>query len=187
MSRPRPLLVTLAVLMLAACGTSSYRNYISPVYTGSTFNYAAGGRDLKVEVYGNPSNLDQQSFAQAVVDAMQGHNPGQPTHLTLFPGPSARPLYRVVIAFDPARPVNVSDLCQGPVETAQTTAKTQIRASLCQGGGALTSVRGEMPAGTTPDSPEFQSLMAAVARQLMPRENPDDPRDGGFCRFVAAC
>src|SRR3546814_18335294 len=66
-----------ALLALAACETSAYRNHIAPRYSASTFNYAAGGRDLKVEVLGNPTELDQQTFAQAVVDAMQGHNPGQ--------------------------------------------------------------------------------------------------------------
>src|SRR3546814_5095596 len=114
MSRLRLSVLVPALLALAACETSAYRNHIAPRYSASTFNYAAGGRDLKVEVLGNPTELDQQTFAQAVVDAMQGHNPGQPTHLTLTPGEPGRSLHRVVVAFDPTVPVSVFELCRGP-------------------------------------------------------------------------
>src|SRR3546814_9273616 len=122
-----------------------------------------------------PTELDQQTFAQAVVDAMQGHNPGQPTHLTLTPGDSARSLYRVVVAFDPTVPVSVFELCRGPIETRPATDKIQVRAALCEGRGTLTSVRGETVAGTRVEDGRFQALMASIARQPMPRYTPQAP------------
>ncbi|HET8726889.1 MAG TPA: hypothetical protein VFO41_05205 [Alphaproteobacteria bacterium] len=181
----RLLVLAIPVLALVACDVSHRRNFIAPRYTANTFNYAAGGRDLKVEVLGNPTSLDQATFQQAVVDSMQGHNPGQPTHLTLTPGPTARPSYRTVVAFNPVLPVGIHDLCRGRVRPGGSTERLEIRAAFCEGNGTLTSVRGQAPADTPVNSAEFQSLMAGMTRELLPRHNPESFEDRRFgCLFI---
>lgn len=180
-----PLRTTLLLALLvavAACDVTHQRRFIAPRYEPEVFGYAAGRRDLKVEVIGNPSSLNQTAFAQAVVDAMQGHNPGQPTHLTLTPGPSARPLYRVVVAFNPLEPVGIHDLCRGErITTAPTADSLQVRAAFCEGAGALTAVRGRAPADTDVDDADFQSLLAGMTRTLLPRDNPESFEDRDDC------
>lgn len=183
---PRLMPLALLALALAACDMTYRRSYIWPHYRPSTFNYAAGGRDLAVEVLGNPTDLEPARFAAAVVAAMQGHNAGQPTHLTLTPGPTARPLYRVVVAFNPAASVGRYDLCRDPIDTGPTADRIVVRAAFCQGAQALTFVRGRGPADMTVDSAVFRRLMAGLARELLPRDNPErrDEEDDPRCPFL---
>lgn len=179
MSWSRIAVPLLLAVFTASCAPQAQRTYIAPRYEPTLFGYAAGGRDLQVEVIGNPTPLARADFAQKVVDAMQGQKFGQQTNLTLTPGPSARPRYRAVLAFNPVDPVGAFDLCRGeaPATMPAGDQPLQVRAAFCEGTGTLTSVRGEAPADTSVDDPAFRTLMASVTRQLLPQRNPEGFRD----------
>lgn len=184
----------IAVLLLAAgammgCDYNYRRVIVEPTYRVNLFNYAAGGRDLKVETVGNPySSRDfvNQDFPEHVTAAMQGRNRGQPTNFTTTPGETARPNYKVVIVFNPVEPATYRGICEGDVESEPTDGKIRIKAVFCQGGResgqrVLTGVRASLSATSGPDSEAFDRVMAGITRELFPLWDNDFDDD---CRGV---
>ncbi|MEE8272209.1 MAG: hypothetical protein V3R98_10835 [Alphaproteobacteria bacterium] len=167
--------VILAVLVQTACSYNYARSFIRPTYRPSLFNYAAAGRDLRVDTQGNPfaASIDQQAdFGTVVTALMQDRNWGARTNFTASPGESARPQYRVVVVFDPVEPAPYSALCNGTVRTGPTEGRIRVRAAFCEtvssGPRVLTGVRGNLVPEATVESPEFAALMAGVTRDLFP-------------------
>lgn len=178
MTRTRVLRTALLLLVaatVAACDYSHGRSLIRPSYRPALFNYAAGGRDLKVETIGNPfadRGLDDQEIGDFVAASMQGHNWGQPTNFTATPGESARPQYKVVVAFNPVEPATYRAICEGDVRSGPTADRVRVKAAFCEGVSdgqrVLTGVRASVISEAGPDSSEFQAMMAGVTRDLFP-------------------
>ena len=185
----RAALVLALIGVLGACDYNHRRSYVQPTYRPALFNYAAGGRDLAVQTVGNPfveAGIDDQAFAALVTDAMQGRNLGQPTRFTTAPGESARPQYKVVIAFDPVEPASYRALCDGAVDSGPTGERIRVKAAFCQGGRStgqrvLTGVRADMVADAGPRSEAFDRMMAGVTRDLFPLWDNDFDED---CRGI---
>lgn len=179
-------LILLLMLGLAACDSRYRRNYISPLYDAPRVGYAIGGRDLRVDVLGNPFGEPRDDFVRGVTAAMQGHAPGRYVNFTVTPGETARSLYRVVVAFNTAMPVVVSDLCGPPPETVPAARPLEVRMAFCEGGRALSTARGTLEAVESSASPEFRALIGGMTRSLLPRDNPDDWDDerSNVCDFV---
>src|SRR4029453_16550263 len=96
------LAATLAFTALSGCSGTPVIDYVrlEPGYRAQQFAYAAGGRDLKADIQGNPFAMPKEEFDATVTDAMQGAHFGQPTNFTTTPGDSARPGYRVRLLFN---------------------------------------------------------------------------------------
>ncbi len=175
--------LVMTVLAMPGCAGLDFgdtRQFLSPHYDAARFNYAAGGRDLAVAVQGDPFGLDPAAFGRAVADAMQGHTWTQPANFTMTPGPSSRPQYRAVVAFDPVGTIGPHTLCQGPVPTAPTTGRMQVHGAFCEGRAALTSAINAGPRPSGVDDPAFQRLMAGLTRDLFPMDNRDFRNDSGL-------
>ncbi|NNG05956.1 MAG: hypothetical protein HKM95_17890 [Inquilinus sp.] len=182
-------LLALVCGTLVACDYTYRRSFLRPSYRPTVFNYAAGGRDLKVETIGNPFSgvqLDDARVAELTTSAMQGHNLGQPTNLTPTPTDSARPQYKVVVAYNPIEPAGYLALCRGDVRAAPAGEPLRVKAVFCEsvdsGPRVLTGVRGQLSEEqmAAPDSPAYRSLMAGVARELFPLWDSD--MDDDRCR-----
>jgi hypothetical protein len=159
------------VAFLTACSGVNYqRIYIRPSeYYRTSYSYAAAGRDVRVIAEGNPFEIPDEAFADAVAASMQGHNEVHRTNFTTTPGETARERYRVVMAFDPPVGTGIHAPCRGPVPSSgQASERIIVQAAFCEGNGALTAARGNAPRMSSPDSPEFQALMAGVTRRLFP-------------------
>lgn len=159
---------------LAGCdGSGLLRHnqlYLSPLYDARV-PAAVGGRDLLVEVQGNPFGTDPTGFAQAVTDAMQGHTGIQPPHFTTAPGDTWHRLYRVVVAFNPAEAVGQDELCARTVATAPAAGGVVVYGAFCEGRRALSSAANGAPPVADAQAPDFRRMMAALTRDLFPLEN----------------
>ncbi len=170
--RPSAIIVTAACLAIVGC-TSGPRTYSpSPgdleIKIDGYYSDGAADRDLQLVVIGNPfPGIAYGAFQHAVEADLQAQAVAgrAATHPTLSPGPTGKPLYRLVYAFGQPNPIYGNVLCQidpnrpWPVPPAPTVTAT---AAFCVGGEAETFISGDTPAGG-PDDPRFVQL----ARQMM--------------------
>ncbi len=164
-------LVSLA--WLAACGpgavTTTYVNY-DTVYSPSWFNYAAGGRDLRVVIRGNPTQAPQEEFDRAVIAAMQDKNWGARTNFTTQPSESAREHYRVVLLFGGERFAGGYTLCADPdgVDLSRNGSGLRLQAAFCIEEKPLTELQVAVNDVTSPSDPRLRRMVAAAVIELFP-------------------
>jgi len=183
--------VLLATLTIAACAPGNVRlthQYVNPMYGAGQFAYAGAGRDLRVDVAGNPFGGDAQAFGHAVTDAMQGQHFGPATNFTTSPDQAARSAYRVVMLFDPPRSFNPMQLCDGTASALPTQAGqdgVSVFGAFCRGNYSLSSAKGRVAAAAGPDDPAFRQLVGRVTHALFPPDRRADPNDR--CRTLMNC
>lgn len=171
------------LLAAAACAPGNVRlthQDINPMYGAGQFAYAGAGRDLRVDVAGNPFGGEAGALGRAVTDAMQGQHFGPATHFTTAPGADARSAYRVVMLFGPPPSFNPMQLCDDP-PSALPTQRSQdgvaVFAAFCRGSKALSSVKGRIEGASGPDDPAFRALVGRVTHALFPPDRRADPND----------
>lgn len=175
--RPLALALTGAALLFPLAGCMNERVVASepaPAYTLSEVAYAASDRDLRVVIHGNPFGGSAQSFADAVLPAMQNRVMGVRTRLTTTPNQTARPDYKVVLAFNVAENMLNSSLCtDGAIPTRPPGGAIVVQGAFCRSGGALTSARGwlDRPQGT--DDSDFRHLISDMTFALFPTRRAD--------------
>ncbi len=165
-----PIALSVAV---AACDGGLIRHnqlYLSPHYDARVPT-AVGGRDVMVEIQGNPFGGDPAAFAQAVTGAMQGHAEVPAPHFTTTPGESWRQQYRVVVAFNPAEVVSQDALCARTVTTSPSAEGVAVYGAFCEGRRALSFAVNGTPPVADAQAPGFRRMMAALTRDLFPLEN----------------
>ena len=171
----RFILTSVLLLAPAACGDQVVRvggQMMSGSYNAGEFGYAAGERDLRVVIVGNPFRGERIAFERVVTDAMRGRNHGQKTNFTTSPGPSARKEYRVVMVFNPQANLIGDKVCQGDPLALPTTAGEGTAVSLvavsCRSDRSLAQVRGDIDTAAGPDDPIFGALVGQSTRALFP-------------------
>jgi hypothetical protein len=160
-------------LALAACGERVVADEPAPAYTLQEVAYAASGRDLSVVVQGNPFGGDPQAFGKALTDIMQGRLMGVDTNFTTTPGPTARPEYRVVLAFNVARNELNSALCGPALPTRPPGGPIIVQGAFCRGGGPLSSATGWLDQPKSVQDPAFRDLIADMTYSLFPTRRAD--------------
>ncbi|WP_029008051.1 hypothetical protein [Azospirillum halopraeferens] len=167
-----------AITLWGCAGGRVVADHPAPAYTPGEVAYAASDRDLAVVLHGAPPGTDPATLGPAVTAAMQGRIMGVRTNFTTTPGESARPDYRVVMAFNPVEPLLSSALCaSGPVPTRAPAAAgggLVVEAAFCRGGGALTAARGTLESSAGPDDPEFRGLIGDITFALFPAYRDSD-------------
>ncbi len=173
---------------LAACAPGNVRlsqMEVVPNYSPGEFAHAGAGRDLRVDVLGNPFDAAQDAFARAVTDAMQGRHWGPRTNFTTEPGPEARESYNVIMLFDPPADLNSLRLCrEDPAALPRDTAGEGITlfAAFCRGSRSLTSVKGHIDGASGAGDPAFRELVGQVTNALFPPDR-GIGRDRGDSRW----
>lgn len=145
------------------------------------YAYGAGGRDLKLDVSGQPFAMPEADFQQAVERNLGSITSLQPpTYPKLHPGDSARPGYTLVLAFQPAADSGGSqNLCgTNPKGTAEITTEVRIDAAFCVSGRAYRFATGWVRANG-PDDPAFKSLLTQIGLTLFHSDAPLSPGGGG--------
>jgi hypothetical protein len=168
----RPSTIALGGLSLALFGCAQAAHTYSPsdnqVQISGYYSDGAADRDLRLEVIGNPfPSMPDTTFHQAVEAALRSQAVlgRAPTNFMLAPGPTAKPLYRLVYAFGQPNVVYGNVLCQidpnrpWPVAPSGTVTAS---AAFCVGGEAESFISGDVQAAT-PNDPGFVQL----AQQLM--------------------
>ena len=159
-----------------------YNQAVYTRYSPVEFGVAAGRKDLRTVVHGDPFGMGEEQFAEVAVAALNRHEPWpQPTNFTLEPGESANPSYRVVLVFDtPGIPI--MRLCQDPLPPAATVPADDetlhVSAAFCLRQGELTAVQGRVAGVETVDDPGFHSLLGQVVIALFPLSDPTQDDNG---------
>lgn len=170
------------VLLLVGCAgqTLVYNEQLSPAYRPTEYGYGAGRRDFTTVIQGDPFQLGEEAFQAQFVDLLNRHQPIlQPTHFTITPGPSARPMYRAVFLFN-TKAVLPNQMCVEPlnVPPADLGKTVRVTAVFCRWRGYLSTVTGEVEVEAI-DDPRFASLIGQMIFLLFPPVDPsedDDPR-----------
>lgn len=177
------ILPPLAALLLGASTLAACTNERvvasepAPAYTRSEVAYAAGNRDLRVVLHGDPFGLPPERFAEKVLPHMQNRVMGVKTTLTTTPNDTARRDYKVVLAFNVAENTLNSELCtNGPIRTSPPGGAIVVQGAFCRSGAALTSATGWLDRPQGPDDPDFRSLISDMTFSLFP-----SPRADLFC------
>ncbi len=180
-------LVSLA--WLAACGpgvvTTTYFDYDS-AYSPDWFAYAAGGRDLRVVIRGNPTEAPQEEFERAVIAAMQRGNRGAVTNFTTQPSESARDYYRVVMLFGGDRFAGGYKLCGDTdgVDLASAGDAVRLQAAFCLEETPLTELQVAVNDVASPADPRLERMVSQAVIELFPQIDATRDDDRGRRRLL---
>jgi hypothetical protein len=175
----------LGSIVLTGCAESTvlYNQRVNGRYSPTEFGVAAGRKDLRTVVYGDPFAIGAAPFTEATVATLNRYQPPpQPTHFTTDPGEDANPFYRVVLVFDAPGLPNFQ-ACREPLpESAQrppgeADGTLYVVAAFCLNQAELTAVNGKVGGVSGVDDPKFDRLLGQVVLALFPPFDPNDDRD----------
>lgn len=174
--RKTGLVATLAFATLVGCSGMPVIDYVhlEPGYRAQQFAYAAGSRDLKTDIQGNPFAMPKEEFDATVTDAMQGAHFGQPTHFTTTPGDSARPRYRVRLLFNGPLASSGRIVCAGDpaiVGPSPEGGNVRLLAAFCNGPYPLSYLSAHVSGIGDARDPAFRRFMRNVIANLFPPQN----------------
>ncbi len=158
------------MFVLGACSSSSVN--LLPEYNHSGYDYRNfalyhADRDTRVEVHGNPFNMDAAAFARAVAAHMQGANPGRRTNFTSNPGKSAEKNLRVIMAFNTTH--DSYDLCAGkPIESKENNNVLTLSAAWCFADRQDSLVDARVGAAKGVGDPRFHDIIQETVLNLFP-------------------
>lgn len=165
------ILAGVAFATAPACNAATTYSQMRWVSDPQSFiSYGAAGRDLRIDVLGNPFTSAAGDLGQAVATGMQKANVGPGTRFAVLPGSSAMPDFRVVVTFD--RTVNAADLCA--LTAASRRSATigggggEITATLCDKEKPITSTSGSLVGIAAASDPAFGDLLKFMALDLFP-------------------
>ncbi len=168
-------------VLIAACASAGdspvtfSRFGFDPTYDTGVFGLAAGGRDLRVVIVGNPFASDRAAFEAAVIDAMQGRNLGQETNFTTNPGPDANETYRVVMVFNPPVDLTGAQLCAsdppGVTQRPYGGGRLNLFAVFCWSDDVMTQLAASIAGAQGPGDPLFAELVGQTTRGLFPQRS----------------
>lgn len=181
MRNPAVLLSVAFMLVLGACSGGAIKTVASQTssYSHGLFVYLTSGRDTRVVVRGNPFNMDQKAFANAVTDAMQGQHWGPRTHFTTGPSETARKDIKVVMLFHGSETILGDELCASPERFGSVNGGDglHLTAAFCSGSVAWTEVFAWAGPVTGTRVPGFARLVAHTTLELFPIIETEDPLD----------
>lgn len=161
---------------LAGCSGATVIDYVhlEPGYRAQQFGYAAGGRDLRTDIQGNPFPMPKEEFDATVTAAMQGAHFGQPTNFTTTPGDSARPDYRVRLLFNGPAASSGRIVCAGEpaiVGPSPEAGDIRLLAAFCNGVYPLSYLSAHIGGLRDAQDPAFRAFMRDVTINLFPPQN----------------
>ena len=134
-----------ALFLLAACEDYGRvtQTQVDPGYSPDELGYAGGDNAiLTTLIHGNPSDVNAESFAEQVLTSMNRVQVGASLKFGPDAGPGGRPMYKVVMVFNPETQVIDSELCAAQIPPSQPFKEdVTVRAAYCRGGRAMTGAR----------------------------------------------
>ena len=169
------------LLFLGACSGETLQSAVWQPGVPDMFSYGAGGRDLRVVIVGNPFPQVNETVHRAVTDAMQGNHHGPRTHFTTLPSVTARPAFRVVMMFNPARNMNSEALCGtvGNLNPGPREKRLEILTGFCYRDELQSEVWASILHPPSPDDESFRNVIANIMWELIPSQDKivDDNND----------
>ena len=176
-------------LLVSACGpgvilTGSPINDDGRIYP-SAFHVAGSGQFPTV-IRGNPSNLGDDAFQDAVLSVLRLPGGFPATTFTLNPDPPVEHTYRLVLVFAPEnRALSAMTICSGDAEVPVSRAKEEVlflKAAYCHRSEPLSETFGKT-AIIDYRSEKFRTMMFLVMYQLFPPHRVDP----GNCFRLPPC
>jgi hypothetical protein len=163
--------VIAAALVVGACSGAHVvflqSEYAQSTYDFNNFSLYHAGRDTRVEIHGNPFDIDPAVFARAVTDRMQGANNGRRTNFTTTPGNSAEKNLRVVMVFNAAK--GTYDLCDGkPIKTKPSKDRLRLAAAWCFADRQDSLVEASVGPAASISDQRFRDLVQQTVLNLFP-------------------
>lgn len=159
-----------ALVAVNACGAEIVLGDVWRAGAPGEFAAAAGGRDMRTLIVGNPFEETKSAVDAAITDAMQGHNHGPTTNFTTVPGLSAAENYRITILFNPPPTIGPNSMCGDTDGLIPESRGERLRLLIvfCSHGDPMSYVYGSTAAAKSATDPAVRHLMASVTRELVP-------------------
>lgn len=171
-------LCLVAVGLLSACsGPRVAPNTDRTTFLAGFYQYGAGGRDLALEVRGNPFAPADKPALDAMVEsaADQSGILRPPTHPRLQPGNSAKSNYKLVVQFSRGDLLLAQDLCDGRTDKPGNPAnEVTVVMAFCVSGRAVSDATGWISPSSVSD-PDLPILIKRMELELF---RPDNSLDG---------
>ena len=173
--------IGLTAAILTGCATQN--DVLSSKILGSsrgshsqhtTYQCAAGNRDLKTTIIGNPFNMSKSDFGRQVTQLMQGNDRGINANFVTKPGSSAKVGYHAVMLFNPSLGVSLSRVCSAP-ENERSSGGTDTLSALLVFCGPTPISAGLASANSVSSisDPKFSKIIEGVTFFMTPIEPPE--------------
>lgn len=165
-----------AGLFLAGCVVIQPTNHTNQA-AYDFFTYAAGDRDFRLVIVGDPFPGAGAELERITADAFARAHPSLHANFTTRPGPSERKPFRAVIAFNPPPTLLADQLCQSEQVTypATKSADLQIMMAFCTN-RAESEVSASIRPAPSIGSAELKNALVDIAIQLLPDNSQEKRR-----------
>jgi hypothetical protein len=176
-SMMRSLPILLLALLIAACtsGTQVGRPDIGTLYTPALLQWLGAGRDVRVDVIGNPTSAPTSAWEQAVTDRLNATGWLPSARFTTNPGMNSRGNFHLAVAFDVPPTATAADACGRAIEPGRLASqggRSILLMALCNGAREVNSVRAWTDAITQPDAPQLDPTLYGMLIAVLPRGSP---------------
>ncbi|MEQ9488293.1 MAG: hypothetical protein RIM72_04760 [Alphaproteobacteria bacterium] len=178
--------------LLAACaGVGDFT--VSRLHHESTYQHPQiaflnANKEMRVEFYNIPSDIDQEQFMTVVTEEMRKGKERIDIDFTPAPAPNAPPHTRVMIAANIADNVHVRGSCAEPelLSNPQSGPVKDLTFVFCYDEDYRSSLRLEAPPIAAFQSDSYRQAIRVATRQLLPLV-PRDNQPGDGCNSTLLC
>ena len=174
------LVTAIAAASLAACAsgvTVSHENIARSYQPNELRAVGTGENELRTVIVGDPFDIPKDAFDEAVLASFQSSAFGPSLNFSTDPKHEDGRKRHVVLAFNLTKKSQADALCSGSADTAQvadTNGRLTVTGVYCSGNQYLTQATVRSDSVTGPDTEQFRRLMAQLAKNLFPAENPQN-------------
>ena len=172
------LITAFAAVSLAACASGvnvSQQNVAHRFEPAELQTVATGANELRTVIVGDPFDMPKEAFEQAVLASLRNSDSGPRLNLSTDPKREDARKRHVVLAFNLTDKRQADTLCSGAADTATDTGGSlTVTGVYCSGNQFLTQAAARADSVAGPDTDQFHTLMARLAKSLFPVENPQN-------------
>jgi hypothetical protein len=162
-----------ALFLLAACEDYGRvtQTQVDPGYNPDELGYAGGENAIITTlIHGNPSDVSAAQFNSQVLTSMNRVQVGASLKFGPDAGAGGRPLYKVVMVFNPDGPMIDAELCAGQIPPSRPFSDDiTVRAAYCRGGNALTGAIGTIKAKVAAKPDRMDRFIRDLTFSLFPQ------------------
>lgn len=169
---------SLCLSVTACSGATLYNQDFQQNYNFAELMANHGGKDMKLQVIGDPYGMNQADLAKVIADAITNKNQGQPIRFTTTPEETAAKPTRMVLLLDPAKDAIAQSVCAGTAPRDPGSDGHRAILAYCKRDQPLSSTTVALPAGAKPGSKGFADALALAVNTITPLQNPYDKPQG---------
>lgn len=165
----------LVPLILVGCSSAKlYNQHFAQNYRFLELMDNHGGKDMRLEVLGNPYGADPADLAETAAAAMRGRNQGLPIAFTPTPVETEGAPTRMVLLLGPEPDALPQRVCQGAAAPDTNADGRSAMLVYCKRQTALSGTWIDFPDGAAPGGKPFAEALALAVHTLTPPVSPFD-------------